>query len=57
MMEGLMQKAIDNLQVSFTNLHFRLETDGSGPNEKPVSAGFTLQAMDIHTTDDEWLPI
>jgi vacuolar protein sorting-associated protein 13A/C len=50
MMAAMVTKIIDNLQVSITNVHVRVESTDIAR----ISTGLTLQAIELCTTDNNW---
>ena len=48
MVEKMMGKVIDNLQISIKNIHIRIEFPD-------FSAGFTLESLETFTTNDMWV--
>lgn len=46
---------IRNLELQISNIHIRYEDNFSKP-EHPFSAGFTLDSIEIKTTDENWSP-
>jgi hypothetical protein len=44
----MLAKVLDNLKISIKNIHIRLEFES-------FSAGFTLEAMETFTTDENWV--
>lgn len=53
--ESLINKVVDNLQVTIKNIHFRYEDKTSVLNH-PFSVGFTLEELSAVSTDHEWRP-
>ncbi|KAL6941975.1 hypothetical protein ACO0QE_003138 [Hanseniaspora vineae] len=53
---SLVNKIVDNVQVSIKNIHFRYEDFNSVFSEKPCSIGFSLYEMSAVSTNDEWTP-
>ena len=51
-----MTKTIDNLQLNIKNLHCRLESNNPAFSTDLFSMGFTLQELQLSTTDTEWNP-
>ncbi|ANB14494.1 membrane morphogenesis protein VPS13 [Sugiyamaella lignohabitans] len=53
--ESLINKTIENLQITIRNIHIRYEDQTSVPGH-PFSLGFTLEELSALSTDDEWNP-
>ena len=53
---SLVNKIVDNVQVSIKNIHFRYEDFNNVFSEKPCSIGFSLYEMSAVSTNDEWTP-
>ncbi|EAR98083.2 amine-terminal region of chorein, A TM vesicle-mediated sorter (macronuclear) [Tetrahymena thermophila SB210] len=51
MLEKMTVKIIDNIQLSFKNIHIRWEDSLKG-----YSFGLTLQELQANTTDENWVP-
>ncbi|KAI7863658.1 hypothetical protein BDF14DRAFT_1733660 [Spinellus fusiger] len=51
----LMQKILNNLQFSITNIHIRYEDAVSVPGHR-FAAGITLNELSAISTDDQWIP-
>lgn len=49
------KKIIDNLNISITNLHIRIENEDLEDAEKSFSLGVCLGAMTFNTTDSKWM--
>ena len=54
MMSALITKIIDNLQVSLSKIHLRVENADPDEENNQFSMGITLQAIELYTTDKEW---
>ena len=54
MFGGLVGKIVDNLQVSLTNLHLRIENEDDNNPINQFSLGVSLQAIDLYTTNRKW---
>lgn len=54
MFGGLVSKIVDNLQVSLTNLHLRIENEDDNNPINQFSLGISLQAIDLYTTNRKW---
>jgi hypothetical protein len=54
MMSALVTKVIDNLQVSLSKIHIRVENVDTDVENNQFSLGVTLQSIDLYTTDKEW---
>jgi hypothetical protein len=54
MMSTLITKIIDNLQVSLSKVHLRVENADPDEENNQFSMGITLQAIELYTTDKEW---
>lgn len=54
MFGGLVSKIVDNLQVSLTNLHIRIENEDDNNPINQFSLGISLQAIDLYTTNRKW---
>ena len=48
MVEKMMGKVLDNLQIAIKNIHIRVEFP-------EFSAGFTLESLETYTTNDMWV--
>lgn len=53
--ERLQMQILRNLELQISNIHIRYEDNFSKP-EHPFSAGFTLDSIEIKTTDENWNP-
>ena len=53
-MSALITKIIDNLQVSLSKIHLRVENADPDEENNQFSMGITLQAIELYTTDKEW---
>lgn len=53
--ERIQMQIIRNLELEIKNIHIRYEDNFSKP-EHPFSAGFTLNSIEIKTTDENWNP-
>lgn len=53
--ERIQMQVIRNLELTIKNIHVRYEDDFSKP-EHPFAAGFTLDSIEIRTTDENWIP-
>ncbi|OAD68026.1 hypothetical protein PHYBLDRAFT_57710 [Phycomyces blakesleeanus NRRL 1555(-)] len=51
----LMQKILNNLQFSITNIHIRYEDEVSAPGHR-FAAGITLNELSAISTDENWIP-
>lgn len=51
---ALVTKILDNLQVSLTNIHIRVENVDPDVENNQFSLGVTLSAMELFTTDKNW---
>lgn len=54
MFGGLVSRIIDNLQVSLTNMHLRIENEDDNNPINQFSLGISLQAIDLFTTNRQW---
>ena len=54
MMKSLITKVIDNLQMTLTNVHLRVENEDLDDVQCTFSLGLTLRQIRFHTTDQEW---
>ena len=54
MTAGLVTKIIDNLQISLKDLHVRIEHEDCAEPDNSFSIGYTLQGIDLYTTDENW---
>ena len=54
MFGGLVSKIVDNLQVTLTNLHVRIENEDDNNPINQFSLGISLQAIDLYTTNRKW---
>jgi vacuolar protein sorting-associated protein 13A/C len=54
-MDRLLNKIVDNIQVTVKNIHVRYE-DNYSYEKNPFSLGFTLKALSINTTNGDWEP-
>jgi vacuolar protein sorting-associated protein 13A/C len=53
--ERIQMQIMRNLELHIKDLHIRYEDNYSKP-EHPFSFGFTLDSIEIKTTDENWLP-
>ena len=53
--ERIQLQVIRNIELTIKNIHVRYEDDFTKP-EHPFSAGITLDAIEIRTTDENWNP-
>jgi vacuolar protein sorting-associated protein 13A/C len=53
--ERIQLQVIRNIELKIANIHIRYEDDFTKPDH-PFSAGFTLDGIEIKTTDDNWNP-
>lgn len=49
-----MSRILDNLQVSLTNIHIRVENVDTDVENNQFSLGVTLSAIELYTTDKNW---
>jgi hypothetical protein len=54
MMAALITKVIDNLQISFSKIHIRVESVDPDVENNQFSLGITLQSIELYTTDKDW---
>jgi vacuolar protein sorting-associated protein 13A/C len=54
MMSALITKVIDNLQLSLSKIHIRVENVDNDVENNQFSMGVTLQSIDLYTTDKDW---
>ena len=54
MMKSLITKVIDNLQLTLTNVHLRIENEDLEDEQCTFSLGLTLRQIKFHTADQEW---
>ena len=54
MMSALITKIVDNLQISLTKIHLRVENADPDEANNQFSMGITLQAIELYTTDKDW---
>jgi vacuolar protein sorting-associated protein 13A/C len=54
MTAALISKVIDNLQVSLSKIHVRVENADQEVENNQFSLGVTLQAIELYTTDSLW---
>lgn len=55
-MQSLMTKIVDNLQVTFKNIHIRYEDMSQVLSKEPSSIGITLSELSAVSTDSSWKP-
>ncbi|CCU75520.1 vacuolar protein sorting-associated protein, partial [Blumeria hordei DH14] len=53
--ESLVNKIVDNLQITVKNIHIRYEDSISAPGH-PFAVGVTLQEFSAISTDEDWRP-
>jgi hypothetical protein len=53
-MAALITKVIDNLQISFSKIHIRVENVDPDVENNQFSLGLTLQSIELYTTDKDW---
>jgi len=51
MLNAMITKIIDNLNVSLRNIHLRIENEDTNDQDATFSIGITLQSVDLYTTD------
>ena len=51
MLNAMITKIIDNLNVSLRNIHLRIENEDTNDQDATFSIGITLQSIDLYTTD------
>ena len=54
MKESLITKIVDNLQISLSNMHLRVEYEDLKEPDDSFSLGLTLQNVELYTTDENW---
>jgi vacuolar protein sorting-associated protein 13A/C len=50
-LNSMITKIIDNLQVALRNIHLRIENEDANDQDATFSIGITLQSVDLYTTD------
>lgn len=55
-MQSLMNKVIDNLQITIKNIHIRYEDKDCLFSKYPCSLGITLKELSAVSTDENWVP-
>ena len=55
MTAAMISKIIDNLQVSLSKIHIRVESVDADVENNQFSLGVTLQAIELFTTDKNWI--
>ena len=51
MLNSMITKILDNLQVALRNIHLRIENEDANDQDATFSIGITLQSVDLYTTD------
>jgi len=51
MLDAMVTKIIDNLQVALRNIHVRIENEDKNDPDGTFSVGVSLESADLFTTD------